>query len=171
MQLSFHLSPLPTYKKCKAQNTGAEKHSFRQAHSRELLFARSLKGFNTEREFSPALENCWASFQTPTVVGKKIQLSGAFYAPDTIMLVASYYMLSTDFYPMLLRLTTWECAGQDPSQFFGLSSDGRRALAIGPWLLSSGVQLESTSPSPVLIARNILRLLSPERGLTFAASL
>ena len=118
VQLSFHLSPLPTYKKCKAQNTGAEKHSLRQAHSRELLFARSLKGFNTEREFSPALENCWASFQTPTVVGKKIQLSGAFYAPDTIMLVASDYMLSTDFYPMLLQLTTWECADQDPSQSF-----------------------------------------------------
>ena len=118
MQLSFHLSPLPTYKKCKAQDVGAEKHSLIQARSRELLFARSLKGFNTEREFSPALENCWASFQTPTVVEKKIQLSGAFYAPDTIMLVASHYMLTTDFYHMLLQLTTWECAGQDPSQLF-----------------------------------------------------
>ena len=118
MQLSFHLSPLPTCKKCKSQDMAAEKHSPIQAHSTELLFARSLKGFNTEREFSPALENYWASFQTPTVVGKKIQLSGAFYAPDTIMLVASDYMLSTDFCHMLLQLTTRECAGQDPSQLF-----------------------------------------------------
>lgn len=71
----------------------------------------------------PALRNYWASFQTPNEViyftrKKKIQLSGAFYAPDTITLVASDYIFSKDFCHMLMQLITWECAGQDPSQLF-----------------------------------------------------
>ena len=81
-----------------------------------------LRALMAKKELFPVLKNYWASFQTPNEViysiGKKIQLSGAFYAPDTITLVASDYIFSKGFCHMLLQLTTWECAGQDLLQLF-----------------------------------------------------
>lgn len=43
-QLSFHPSPLPTYMKYKAHDTGSEKHLLIQAHTRRAFICKNSEG-------------------------------------------------------------------------------------------------------------------------------